>query len=679
MSQSLSYRQIHLDFHTSPLIPNIGEHFNKQNWQQTLKAGYVNSITCFATCHHGLAYYNTSFNNRHPELKFDLLRAQFEACKEIDVKVPIYLTAGVNNWAAHEHPEWREVGYDGRYTGWAQDIIEPGFHMMCFNSPYLDFLVEQIKEVVRLYPDCNGIFTDIITQGQCCCKWCLASMTAAGLDATLENDRLKMADITLEKYYQATTAAAKFYDSSMHIFHNSGHISKSHRERFKYFNHLELESLPTGGWGYDHFPMSAKYCTQLNLDFLGMTGKFHTTWGEFGGYKHPNALRYECATMIALGAKCSIGDQLHPSGELDTSTYNIIGSAYREVAAKEPWCENIRPIADVGLLSSVAVNHSRNLESNADTGATRILLESHILFDILDSEMDFAPYKLLILPDDLEIDEQLKEKLDNYLVAGGKLFLTGDSGLNADKSAFLWDIGADFLGKSEFSPDYVLPITTLQPEFTNSPIVMYTRANCIKVTSGISLGQIYEPYFNRTFRHFSSHQHTPYKPVASEYDAGVLNGNILYLAHPLFSNYLGFGAVAYKSYCQQALKMLLGDEITITSNLPSTARLTLNEQLEKERYVLHLLYANIINRGSAMELSGGNNAGNARPIEIIEELLPLHDIKIELKLAHKIKSVTLEPQGEKLSYHLDNGKLLVEIDKFTCHQMIVLNYGDSLR
>ena len=37
-----------------------------------------------------------------------------------------------------------------------------------------------------------------------------------------------------------------------------------------FFSHLELESLPTGGWGYDHFPLSAKYVAGLGLDYLGM-------------------------------------------------------------------------------------------------------------------------------------------------------------------------------------------------------------------------------------------------------------------------------------------------------------------------------------------------------------------------------------------------------------------------
>src|SRR5690606_32367034 len=156
-------------------------------------------------------------------LKFDLLRAQFDACKQIDVNVPIYLTAGVNNWASHAHPEWREIGHDGRYIGWTQEVTRPGFHCMCFNTPYLDLLCEQIREVVRLFPNCDGIFLDIITQRACCCRWCMESMRELGLDASHEPDRQRHAEIVLVKYYKATTAAVRVDDPNMKVFHNSGH------------------------------------------------------------------------------------------------------------------------------------------------------------------------------------------------------------------------------------------------------------------------------------------------------------------------------------------------------------------------------------------------------------------------------------------------------------------------
>ena len=97
-------------------------------------------------------------------------------------------------------------------------------------------------------------------------------------------------------------------------------IAKHGKDAYRSYSHLELESLPTGGWGYDHFPASARYADYLGFDFLGQTGKFHTSWGDFGGFKHPDALVYETAQMSALGAKCLVGDQLHPSGRMNRAT-----------------------------------------------------------------------------------------------------------------------------------------------------------------------------------------------------------------------------------------------------------------------------------------------------------------------------------------------------------------------
>ena len=105
--KELRFRQVHLDFHTSPHIPSIGAKFDKKQWQDTLKKAHVDSITCFSSCHHGWSYHPTQVGKMHPGLNFNLLRAQMDACHEINVNVPIYLTGGVNNLAAEEHPEWR--------------------------------------------------------------------------------------------------------------------------------------------------------------------------------------------------------------------------------------------------------------------------------------------------------------------------------------------------------------------------------------------------------------------------------------------------------------------------------------------------------------------------------------------------------------------------------------------
>jgi hypothetical protein len=91
----LRYRQVHLDFHTSEYIPNVASDFKAREFVNTLKEANVDSITCFARCHHGWLYYPSE--NRpdliHPNLEnHKLLLEQIEICHKNDIKVPIYTT-----------------------------------------------------------------------------------------------------------------------------------------------------------------------------------------------------------------------------------------------------------------------------------------------------------------------------------------------------------------------------------------------------------------------------------------------------------------------------------------------------------------------------------------------------------------------------------------------------------
>lgn len=673
----LKFRQIHLDFHTSPHIPGVGEKFDKKRWQDTLQAAAVDSITLFSKCHHGWSYHATKIGKRHPHLYFDLLHAQYAATKEAGINAPVYLSAGLDNLASCEHPEWREMAKDAHFTGGTKGAMESGFHTMDFHSPYLNYLCEQIREAVGLFPDCDGIFLDIVSQNQSCGWWSLEFMKANGLDAMKEEDRRECSRLALEKYYQCTTEAAKSLRFDMPVFHNAGHIPRGRHDIFPYFSHLELESLPTGGWGYDHFPTSAKYTCNLPFEYLGMTGKFHTTWGEFGGYKHPNALRYECAAMLAYGAKCSVGDQLHPGGELDFSTYAIIGQAYREVRDKEPWCRGARQVFDLAVLSSEAENQTER-NNYSDDGAGRALLEGHFLFSLIDRSMDLSAYNTLVLPDDIRIDQDLKAKLDTYLAKGGKLVLSGESGLKKDWAEFAFDLGAEYFGASPSQPgdgeihrghDYLLPRPELRPDFVNMPQIMYVRSQRIRATGAESLGQIFDPIFNRNWEHFCSHQHTPNKLEPSGYDCGLRHGNILYFSHPIFRHYRAYGAVAYREFIVRTLRWFLGETLTLKTNLPSTARVSLTWQPAEKRHVLHLLYAPTINRGGAPQLSGGNTSGGGS-VEVIEELPYLHDVEVAVRLP--VKTATLVPEGVPISVEENGDYSILRLERFSCHQMIEL-------
>lgn len=659
----LRYRQIHLDFHTSEQIKDIGKEFTKKNFQEALKVGRVNSITVFSKCHHGLSYHDTKVGVKHPHLAKPLLPLMIEACQEIDVKTPIYVSAGLDEQMAQKHPEWLVKNKEGVN----HNPFHVGFKRLCFNSPYLDYLCAQIEEVAQMFPG-HGLFLDIIGTVRCYCTTCMSEMIATGVDAQTEEGIQGFAEKVSMKYYKKTTEAFRKHNKDSTIFHNSGHITRGYKAVFPYQSHLELESLPTGGWGYDHFPVSAKYAATTGFDFLGMTGKFHTTWGEFGGFKKPEALRYEAAAMLAFGAKCSIGDQLHPNGLMDASTYELVGAAYREVEVIEEICRGAKSFADVAILSSESVKKgfvgARN-DDHSDEGAARILLEKQIPFDVIDTEDDFGRYKLLILPDHLMLDKELAAKFKTFLSRGGKALLSGTSGMDPEQKAFAFDTGMKPLGESEWTNDYLHVSQKDFPRCVASPFVTYSKAQKIAPGKGRILGEVWEPYFNRDYKHFCSHQHTPPEKKAS-YPGIVLEGSIGYFAHPIFSLYRKLGQPLYKELVAGMIEKLLGDEAQVKTNLPSTARLSL---MKKEKQIhLHLLHAVPMKRG---ELPLWSKA----PIEIIEDEIPLHGVEISLKLPQKIakiRTVGIHEKNEEIPFTPEQGRVKFRVDSVKTHKMLVL-------
>jgi len=651
--KELRFRQVHLDFHTSEHIWDVGSRFDPKQFVAALQLGHVDSINCFSKCHHGWSYHPTKVGEMHPSLRFDLLGAMIEACHAADIKIPVYLSVGLDERNARLHPEWIEVGPQGNRHGAAP--IQAGWRKMCFNSPYLDFVIAQVEEMVRNY-DGDGAWLDIIHQGECCCTWCLAGMEAADLDPEKPEDRHEFARKVLLTYYQRMTAAIRAIKPDLPVFHNSGHIPRGRRDLFPYFTHLELESLPTGGWGYDHFPISAKYCATTGFDFVGMTGKFHTTWGEFGGYKNPVALQYECAAMLAWGSKCSVGDQLHPNGQMDDDTYRLIGQAFAHVEARQPWCRGAKPVSEAAILSVEAALGRGRGNDDPDVGAARILLEKQVNFDVVDTAADFSRYRLLILPDVIPLDDAaLREKVQAFLRAGGTLVLSGKSGMNAAGTEFLIDAGAKPRGESPWCPDYA----RVRPEFgsglVQNPFVIYERAHRVRLGSGELLADAWRPYFNRTFRHFCSHQHTPPSEPAG-YPAAIRKENVLYFAHPVFTAYRNKGQQLLRDYVWHLIAHVYGRR-DLEVWLPSSGRVSLMRQDAEKRHILHLLYATPIHRG--------------RGIEVIEDIVPLFNVEVSARLT--ASRARLVPQGDELPLRRVGDRIEFTVRRLELHQMVALD------
>lgn len=654
---TLRFRQIHLDFHTSERIPAVGQDFDPDAFAQTLREAAVDSVTCFSRCHHGLIYHDTKFDARHPGLKTNLLPQMIEACHQRDIRVPVYVTVGFDEFQYQRHPEWQEIGPDGK-PQWAGPLTAM-WHKLCLNvEPYLGYVVAQTREMLDTVP-ADGVFFDIMLQGPCVCMYCLRGMQAEGIDPANQAARIAYGQTRLLAAKQRLFSAVRERSADCPVFFNSGHVSPAFRSHLDLFSHLEIESLPSGGWGYDHFPTTVRYARNLGLDTLGMTGRFHKMWGDFGGYKNPAALAYECYSALAEGSKCSVGDQLHPRGVLDPATYGLIGGVYRSVRDKEPWCVDARPVTEIAVFNPEAVGAQDAQVDSALAGAYLMLAEGKHQFDVVDGENDWSRYAVLILPDKIPLDTDLAAKVNAFVAEGGQLILSHKAGLNvAEGERFLVDeMPCEYVGEGRFCPDYVEPGTELAQGIAPVPHVMYDRGTEVSpIDDADILAHVWWPYFNREWDHFCSHLHAPAEE-RSDFAAALRRGRITYFAHPVFGMYKRHGNRICRQLVLNALARALPEPL-IQSNAPGTARFSLLRQEDEKRHILHVLHYIPENRYG--------------DVPVIEDVIPLHQVEVTLRLpgASRVQSVPdgaaiphePSPHGVRFTIPVVHGHAMVAID-----------------
>ena len=111
------------------------EDFDPEEFAKTLKDAYVNSITVFAKCHHGMSYYPTKVGIVHPSLKKDLLGEMVEACHREGIRVCTYISVVWDEYCASKHADWLQVNKDGTLAG--RPPFNKGWRFLCMNSPYV--------------------------------------------------------------------------------------------------------------------------------------------------------------------------------------------------------------------------------------------------------------------------------------------------------------------------------------------------------------------------------------------------------------------------------------------------------------------------------------------------------------------------------------------------------------
>ncbi len=427
-------RAVHFDFHTQP-GNDVGSKFDAKTFAKTLKDSHVGYINFFARCNRGFSYYPTKIGIPYPTPNAQrMLPEMLEECHKLGIGVTAYFNAGISAAIAEAHPEWQKVLGGGRPHATSYP---------CYNTEYGDHLLAEVKEVLELYPDIDGFFLDCVgvdTQHTCYCETCRKMMAEQGIDFHDTEAAYEFNRQTAKNMCKRIRDAVP-YDK--YIYFNGFNFGMTEEETYV-DSHMEIEALSgSNSWGYDYFPTFVAFERNNFKESVFMTGRFHDSWGDFGGITTKEAMEYDSFYALALGSDISIGDHLHPSGEPEKGLFDAIKPIYEQIKAVEPWTNGAVYTAEIGVYCGERdhfLNYDRYYTVYA--GASRVLSELKYHFDIVTNQHDLSRYKVLILPDEIVLDEKSAKKIKEYLAGGGKILSTGNSGLTPDGKSFAlpeWD------------------------------------------------------------------------------------------------------------------------------------------------------------------------------------------------------------------------------------------------
>jgi len=662
-------RQLHLDFHTSPHIAGVAARFDPAGFADTMARARIDSVTVFARCHHGWCYYPTRVGAMHPGLGGrDLLGEQIEALHRRGIRCPVYLTVGWDEWSAALHPDWRQVDAEGRparVRNRREDgTIEPGgWHYLNWLHPdYLALQEALMAELLERY-EIDGFFFDIFTFAEGCC-WSETSRrfrAAHGLEDPSHASWVKFRVLAQNQVSAQLDDFRRARAPQASLFFNTGSFCYvdsrfSIHGRMAHQSHYEIESLPTGHWGYFHFPKIARQVRQYGVPWSGQTARFQKSWGDFGGIKPAAALEFECFRTQAMGGMVGVGDQLHPDGTLDQGAYELIGDVYRQVEAAEPFYAGSSACPQIGIFLAASPGMDEKLAARSESGTVLLCEETHYDCAVLDDASDLSPYALVVLPDTTPVGPELAARLRDYQTQGGKLLFSGAAGFDPSGR---WAL--DFLpirrgGGTTEQPTYWRATELIGPPWTGNDRVIYRTGPAITACEGAAVVACRrDPYFERTDAVFCSHFQAPPRPGPESGPAVVLAPTWACIADPVFRDYRESGGLVIAAAWRHLVRALIGPPLAGERLSPSI--LCLPRRREDDLLLTLLRYVPV---------------RKALQIDVISESMPFTGES--LTFDRLIERVRVEPTGEYLARRPDgafalagSGRLLLTVPGFFGH------------
>ena len=260
-------------------------------------------------------------------------------------------------------------------------------------------------------------------------------------------------------------------------------------------------------------------------------------------------------------------------------------------------------------------------------------------FDNVTMAASWDKYDVLVLPDEIEVDDDMAERLRAHLNKGGAIISTGWSGLDESRSRFVLDAwGVDYKGEDPYDPAFIEFGAEFADGMPDMPVTLYVQGTDIaaKPESEV-LATITAPYYSNVWDGRHGFRYTP-PDQGTGRPAVTLNGRVAHVSHPIFRTYFESGALPMRQIVANLLDRLLPEPLTRAPGAPAFSRVTVTTQ--PGRCMVYVLAYLPESRGAG--------------INMIEEPIELNDFTVSLRLdGREPKKVYLAPGREELDFNID--------------------------
>ncbi len=703
------YIRVSIESHIGEDVPGFYSNLNVNELVKKVVDSGAEVVMIHCCNGWGDLFYNTRVGHKCAALgKRDVVAEEIKEFHRRDIKVIGYFcTTGYDFHSYNEHPDWRQICADGTPAG---EIFWRG---VCHNSPYKNYLLEELTELVTNY-DLDGLWLDnpwrVGGYGEklvCYCKYCKEKFkkkfgvnppTEPDWNSKLWRDFIQWRYDVIYDFLKECRETVKAIKPQIVFCFNMGDISlrsltfKEAPVTAIYSDWIPGFSLVRNAELADYachdllFPKDGTLGRSMYLRFFRHLGREHPAEPWFSRSPSPGSwniaqtkslahMRTEASLTLANGHAVLFGDQFTPEGTVYNLVWEKLSKVFSEIKSKEEWIIDSEPVNFAAVAFS---QNSRDFYGKDNSshytqnfyGVCKCLLETHIPFGIIADEHFeklLSEFNVIVLPNTACLSKTQADRLREYVEEGGGLVATYETSLydewgNKRDDFLLNDLfGVSYIGKTEHVDQTKQLIrfglvNFIEPRGEHPVLKDIDREMPLQhIGQQIRVESKSATPLGYIVQPCLKGSVAPTPGVCTKDPTILINefgkGRVVYFANRLDAVSIEYYLPRFRALLANAVKWAAKDEYPLQVEAPGFVETTILTQPEKKRFIAHLV--------------------NHNPTD---DLFNIHNIKVRIKIPEdfKVDRVYLAPDYEKLPYESKENWIEVVVPELEIHRMVIM-------